>query len=61
MSARGAIICVLATGLANAVREDEKDPAGFDISAGIFGIAVSNWIRKVADEFLEAADLRHLS
>lgn len=53
MSVRGAMITVLATELANAVRADDADPQGHDIAAGIFGSAVSTWVRKTADAFIE--------
>jgi hypothetical protein len=52
MSTRGAVITVLATGLSNAVRSDEMGH-GCDIGAGIFGEAVSAWIRSTADAFIE--------
>lgn len=43
---------VLATGLAEAVRLDEApDQDGFDLSAGLFGKHVSDWLRTVANEF----------
>lgn len=51
MSARGAIVTVLATELSNAVRADEAG-GGHDIGAGLFGDAVSTWIRKTADAFM---------
>ena len=51
MSALGVTCTVLATGLAEAVRKDEAPEAGgFDLSAGIFGPAVSAWLREVAVE-----------
>lgn len=53
MSERGMMITVLATELANAVRADDANPAGHDIGAGLFGPAVSAWIRKTADSFIE--------
>lgn len=54
MSARGAMITVLATELSNAVRADEEGE-GHDIGAGLFGPAVSAWIRKTADAFIECS------
>jgi hypothetical protein len=54
VSARGAMITVLATELSNAVRADEQGE-GHDIGAGMFGPAVSAWIRKTADAFMEAS------
>ncbi len=50
MSKRGMIVTVLATGLSKAVEADEANEDGFDLSAGMFGINVSNWIREVAEE-----------
>ena len=51
MSAYGVMVTVLATQLAEAVLKDEA-PAegGFDLSAGMFGRHVSDWIRAVAQE-----------
>lgn len=54
MSARGAMITVLATELSSAVRADEKGE-GHDLGAGLFGPAVSAWIRKTVDAFMEAS------
>jgi hypothetical protein len=54
VSARGAMITVLATELANAVRADEEGE-GHDMGAGMFGPAVSEWIRKTADAFIAAS------
>lgn len=46
---------LLALGLANAVAEDEKDTTdGFDMSAGVFGLAVSQWLRGVARDLADA-------
>lgn len=46
---------LLALGLANAVAEGEKDtPDGFDMSAGMFGLAVSQWLRGVAQDLADA-------
>lgn len=53
MSARGAMITVMATELSNAVRADEEGE-GCDISAGLYGIAVSEFIRKYVDLYMEA-------
>lgn len=40
---------VLAIGLAEAVAKDElPENGGFDLSAGMFGLHVSNWLRSVA-------------
>lgn len=55
MSARGAMITVLATQLANAVAADEQDLDGHDISAGLFGPSVSAFIRQVVDDFIECS------
>ena len=50
MSAHGMTVTILATELAAAVAKDERPEAGgFDLSAGMFGTAVSEWIRKVAE------------
>lgn len=54
MSARGAMITVLATELSNAMRADEEG-GGHDIGAGLFGPAVSAWIRKTVDAFIECS------
>lgn len=58
MSMRGAMITVLATELAEAVRADESGE-GHDIGAGMFGPAVSAWIRKTVDTYIDAVD-KHL-
>jgi hypothetical protein len=51
MSAYGITVTVLATGLAEAVMKDEApEEGGFDLSAGMFGRHVSDWIRSVAKE-----------
>lgn len=59
MSQFGMTLTVLATGLAEAVSRDEadtRDPsvldAGFDLSAGMFGVHVSAWLREVAAEIV---------
>lgn len=52
MSARGAMITVLATGLSNAIRADEAGD-GHDIGAGVFGTAVSAWIRDTVDQIMD--------
>jgi hypothetical protein len=51
MSVRGAMITVMATELAHAVAADDAHPDGHDISAGMFGTAVSELIRKRVDEY----------
>jgi len=52
MSANGMTLTVLATTLAQAVAKDEEPQAdgmdGFDLSAGMFGKAVSQWLRETA-------------
>ena len=49
MSVIGMTVTTLATGLATAVEKDERpEEGGFDLSAGMFGTAVSDWIREVA-------------
>lgn len=54
MSAYGMTVTVLATGLADAYRKDEApEVGGFDISAGLFGPNVSDWVREVAKEIDE--------
>jgi len=50
MSTYGITVTILATGLAKAVLEDEANGEGFDLSAGLFGENVSEWIREVAAE-----------
>lgn len=47
---------LLALGLANAVAEDEKD-GGFDLSVGMFGLAVSQWLRGVATDLQKPIDM----
>lgn len=42
----------LANELAQAVAQDDADPDGHDVSAGLFGPNVSAWLRKVATEYL---------
>lgn len=42
----------LASELAQAVAQDDDDPEGHDMSAGLFGPTVSAWLRKVAADFL---------
>lgn len=44
----------LAAELAEAALKDDQDPEGHDISAGLFGPNVSEWLRKVAREYLAA-------
>ena len=49
MSKHGMTVTVLATQLAEAVAADERpDAGGFDLSAGMFGEAVSAWLRQTA-------------
>lgn len=42
------LLTVLATDLAAAVLRDEQNGEGFDLSAGMFGVNVSAWLREVA-------------
>lgn len=56
MSEGGLTLTVLATELAQAVAKDEAEPTGFDLSAGVFGIHVSAWLRSVRDELIRRAD-----
>jgi len=49
------MITVIATELANAVAIDNDHPDGHDISAGMFGTAVSALIRKRVDEYTSLA------
>lgn len=42
----------LANELAQAVAQDDADPDGHDMSAGLFGPNVSAWLRKVSAEYL---------
>jgi hypothetical protein len=52
------LISVLATGLAEAYAKDEApEIGGFDISAGMFGPNVSDWVRSVAALLHEASDI----
>jgi len=59
MSRYGITVTVLATELAEAVRKDEvPEEEGFDLSAGLFGTHVSQWIRdtaKIIDDLTEKA------
>lgn len=49
MSIYGATVTILATQLAEAVAKDEPlEEGGFDLSAGMFGRHVSNWILATA-------------
>lgn len=51
MSALGMTATVLATQLVEAVLKDEApEEGGFDLSAGLFGRNVSDWIRATAKE-----------
>lgn len=55
MSAKGMMVTVLATGLAEAVLKDERpEEGGFDLSAGMFGRHVSDWIKGVAGDVEES-------
>lgn len=50
MSRYGMTLTVLCTELAEAVSKDEApDVGGFDISAGLFGPNLSEWLRKTAE------------
>lgn len=42
----------LANELAQAVAQDDADPDGHDMSAGLFGPNVSAWLRKISAEYL---------
>lgn len=56
MSTYGITVTILATQLAEAVLKDEQpEEGGFDLSAGLFGTNVSNWIRSVANELDDRA------
>lgn len=56
MSAYGITVTVLATQLAEAVLKDEApEEGGFDLSAGMFGAHVSDWIRAMARELDDRA------
>lgn len=47
----GITVTILAKQLAEAVRKDEApQEGGFDLSAGLFGTHVSDWIRATAGE-----------
>lgn len=49
MSALGITTTILATQLAEAVlKDDAPEVGGFDLSAGMFGPNVSQWLRDVA-------------
>jgi hypothetical protein len=57
MSAYGMILTVLCTNLAEAVAKDEApEVGGFDLSAGMFGPNVSEWLRGVAVELERGRD-----
>jgi hypothetical protein len=58
MSERGAMATILATELAQAVQADEES-GGCDIGAGLFGPAVSTWIRKTVDTIIEMNRSKH--
>lgn len=53
MGSKKLLTTLLATGLAQAVAQDEK-AEGFDLSAGMFGPAVSEWLRSTAVVIHEA-------
>lgn len=56
MSAYGVTVTILATQLAEAVLKDESpEEGGFDLSAGMFGRHVSDWIRATAKELGDRA------
>ncbi len=51
MSAYRMTLTVLCTELVEAVAKDElPDAGGFDLSAGMFGEHVSEWLRQVAEQ-----------
>lgn len=51
MSKYGMTLTVLCTELAEAVGKDEEpEVGGFDLSAGLFGPNVSEWLRSVAEQ-----------
>ena len=63
MSAYGMTVTLLATQLCEAIAKDEAPEAGgFDLSAGLFGKAISDWIRETAIELdsraIEIASLK---
>lgn len=49
---RAALDIRLAKDLSNAIAADELNNEGFDLSAGLFGVNVSAFIRRIADEIL---------
>jgi len=56
MSNYAITVTVLATQLAEAVSKDgDPEEGGFDLSAGMFGRHVSNWIRATAKELDDRA------
>ena len=56
MSTYGITVTVLATQLAEAVLKDEApEEGGFDLSAGMFGRHVSDWIRATVKELDDRA------
>ena len=56
MSTYGITVTILATQLAEAVLKDEApEEGGFDLSAGMFGRHVSDWIRATAKELDDRA------
>ena len=50
MSKYGISTTIIATELSEAVGKDEDSGEGFDMSAGLFGEAVSEWIRDLAEQ-----------
>lgn len=55
MSTQGMTLTVLASTLAEAVAKDNDDPDGHDIASGLFGPAVSEWLRDVAKQLAAVA------
>ncbi len=56
MSTYGVTVTILATQLAEAVLKDEApEEGGFDLSAGMFGKHVSDWIRATEKELDDRA------
>ena len=50
MSIKGITLTILATGLSEALLKDEQEfeeQGGFDISGGLYGKHVSDWLREV--------------
>ncbi len=57
-SAHGAAVTIIATELTNASAADQ-DGDGCDLAAGMFGPAVSAWIRKMAADYLTEQRAQH--